>query len=268
MKIGVVGAGFVGGSVINGFNTEAVDLYIVDPAVNESNNIQSLVESFDPQITFVCVPTPKIEGHGDVDVSIVRQVLSDLYDRKYKGVVVIKSTITPDHLTQMKKDFAMRLVYNPEFLTEANAHSDFINPQMQVLGGKWKDCDIVEKVYVRYSKVKVVPTFKTDLISASLLKYTINSWLATKVSFFNELHDLHQTSGANSSWSQFTDMLTRDTRIGNTHMQVPGPDGEFGFGGHCFPKDTEALLHYAGTKSQKLKILETAVKLNQKHRSK
>jgi UDPglucose 6-dehydrogenase len=267
MKIGVIGAGFVGGSVINGFDTESVDLYIVDPVVSEHNNIQDLVGDFDPQITFVCVPTPETDN-GDVDVSIARQVVSDLWDRNYKGIVVMKSTITPDHLTKMKKDFGIRLVYNPEFLTEANAHNDFINPQMQVLGGKWKDCDIVEKAYVRYSKVKVVPTFKTDLISASLLKYTINSWLATKVSFFNELYDLHEASGANSSWSQFTDMLTRDSRIGNTHMQVPGPDGKFGFGGHCFPKDTAGILKYADSKNQKLKILETSVKLNQKHRSK
>ena len=132
MKIGVVGAGFVGGSVINGFDTEAVDLYIVDPVVSKSNSIQSLVEDFNPQITFVCVPTPETET-GDVDVSIARQVLSDLWDRNYKGIVVMKSTITPDHLTKMKKDFGIRLVYNPEFLTEANAHNDFINPQMQVL---------------------------------------------------------------------------------------------------------------------------------------
>ena len=134
----------------------------------------------------------------------------------------------------MKKDFVLKIVYNPEFLTEANSFEDFINPNMQVLGGKWKDCEVVEKAYVRHSSVKIVPTFKVDLITASLIKYTINSWLATKVTFFNELYSLHQASGTKVPWENFTEMLSQDGRIGDTHMSVPGTDGKFGFGGHCF----------------------------------
>ena len=186
--------------------------------------------------------------------------------RDYKGVVVVKSTIIPDYLQQFKKEFDLKIVYNPEFLTEANAHADFINPNMQVLGGKWKDCEVVEKAYLRHSSVKVVPTFKTDLTTASLLKYTINSYLATKVMFMNDIHKLHQAGTSQVSWEQFTDMLTRDPRIGDSHMQVPGPDGEFGFGGHCFPKDTEALLKYANDKSIKLNMLKKAVEINKKIR--
>ena len=86
---------------------------------------------------------------------------------------------------------------------------------MQILGGKWRDCEVVEKVYIRHSSVKTVPTFKTDLITASLLKYTINSWLATKVVFFNEVHKLFEATGSKFSWEQFTDMLTRDPRVGD-----------------------------------------------------
>ena len=265
LKLGIIGAGFVGGSVIEGFDTDTVDQFVVDPLFND-NTIDDLVK-YDPPLLFVCVPTPKGVGDtGDVDVSIVRQVCSDLYNRNYKGIVVIKSTITPKHLTKLKKDFGLNLVYNPEFLTEANAHQDFINPNMQVLGGSWKHCDKVEKAYSRHSKVKTVPTFKVDLITASMIKYTINSWLATKVTFFNELYDLHEASGSNSSWEQFTEILQTDPRMGKTHMKVPGPDGKFGFGGHCFPKDTEAFLHYADKMNSDLKLLKTAVKLNGKQR--
>ena len=160
LKLGIIGAGFVGGSVIAGFNKN-VEQFVVDTKHN-SNTVDDLI-AFEPSITFVCVPTAQQLTHDDCDVSIVRQVLSDLYDRQYKGIVVIKSTITPKHLTTMKKDFGVKIVYNPEFLTEANAHSDFINPNMQVLGGKWKDCDAVEKAYNRHSSVKVVPTYKVDL---------------------------------------------------------------------------------------------------------
>lgn len=266
LKLGVIGAGFVGGSVINGFDRN-VDKFVVDTAKNK-NTITDLIK-FDPSITFVCVPTPEaVGGSGDVDVSIVRQVLSDLYDRNYKGIVVIKSTITPKHLTKMKKDFPVKLVYNPEFLTEANAHEDFKNPHMQVLGGKWRDCELVEKAYVKHSSVKICPTFKTDLITASLLKYTINSFLATKVAFFNELYELFDNSQTHSTWDQFTDMLKCDPRIGNSHLKVPGPDGSFGFGGHCFPKDTQALLHYSKKQGCDLKILAEAVKDNDKKRKK
>ena len=262
MKLGIIGKGFVGSAVSNGFNDD-VEQIIIDPKIGP-NTIDDLVV-FDPIITFVCVPTPVSED-GSCDVSIARSVLQELNERQYKGVVVIKSTIVPDYLHEFKKAYALRIVYNPEFLTEANANQDFINPKMQVLGGRWKDCEVVEKAYLRNSKVKVVPTFKTDLTTASLLKYTINSYLATKVMFMNDIHKLHQAGSSMVSWDQFTDMLTRDPRMGDSHMQVPGPDGEFGFGGHCFPKDTEALLKYAHDKKIKLSKLKNAVENNKKVR--
>jgi UDPglucose 6-dehydrogenase len=114
--------------------------------------------------------------------------------------------------------------------------------------------------------VRIVPTFKVDLTTASLLKYTINSWLATKVVFFNELWKLHQSGSSSVPWEQFTDMLSRDSRMGHSHMKVPGPDGDFGFGGHCFPKDTEALLNYASGKNIKLSVLKKATETNNKFR--
>jgi UDPglucose 6-dehydrogenase len=261
-KIGIIGKGFVGGAVSNGFNKN-VEQIIVDP-IHSDTTLEQLIEQ-GPTLTFICVPTPPNED-GSINVDIVTDVLIELSMRDYKGVVVVKSTIIPDYLQQFKKEFDLKIVYNPEFLTEANAHADFINPNMQVLGGKWKDCEVVEKAYLRHSSVKVVPTFKTDLTTASLLKYTINSYLATKVMFMNDIHKLHQAGTSQVSWEQFTDMLTRDPRIGDSHMQVPGPDGEFGFGGHCFPKDTEALLKYANDKSIKLNMLKKAVEINKKIR--
>lgn len=262
-SIGIIGRGFVGSAVSNGFSN--IDQYVVDPRISEDNTIDKLVSEFDPPLTFICVPTPPLED-GSIDVSIVEDVLEQLDNACYKGIVVVKSTIIPDYLHVFKKSYKLKIVYNPEFLTEANSFSDFINPNMQVLGGKWKDCDNVEKAYNRYSDVRVVPTFKVDLSTASLIKYTINSWLATKVVFFNELQKLQQASSSMVSWEQFTDMLTRDPRIGNSHMKVPGPDGEYGFGGHCLPKDTEALINYAQSKNIKLSLLEKAVNKNRKLR--
>ena len=263
MKLGIIGKGFVGSAVANGFDNDVKQL-IVDPKYTD-HTIKDLVE-FSPPICFICVPTPIAED-GSCDTSIAKEVLSELHKRQYKGVCVIKSTIIPDYLHEFKREFDLKIVYNPEFLTEANADEDFKNPPFQVFGGKWRDCEVVEKAYLRHSSVRIVPTFKVDLTTASLLKYTINSWLATKVVFFNELWKLHQSGSSAVSWEQFTDMLSRDERIGKSHMKVPGPDGEFGFGGHCFPKDTEAFLNYAQSKNIKLSVLKRATETNIKFRN-
>lgn len=264
LRLGIVGNGFVGSAVSNGFdiNTEQ---FIVDPKFN-NNTIEELIE-YNPKLIFVCLPTPPQDSHYDVDVHIVDGALKELDSHNYKGVVVVKSTITPDHLTRFKKNYNLSIVYNPEFLTEANAFQDFLKPSMQILGGKWKDCENVEKAYVKHSSVKTVPVFKTDIITASLIKYTVNSWLATKVSFFNELNDLFNNSGTKVPWETFTEMLSQDKRIGETHMKVPGPDGELGFGGHCFPKDTKALLYYAKLKKTDLSVLKKAIDKNDKIRN-
>jgi UDPglucose 6-dehydrogenase len=262
-KLGIIGKGFVGSAVSNGFSK--AEQYIVDPKYFPDHSIKELVKDFNPSLIFVCLPTPP-NNDGSVNVDIVSTVLDQVNDLKYKGIVVVKSTIIPDYLHVFKKTYDLKIVYNPEFLTEANSFNDFINPNMQVLGGKWKDCDTVEKAYNRHSDVRIVPTFKVDLSTASLIKYTINSWLATKVVFFNELYNLQQASSSMVDWNQFTDMLKRDPRMGDSHMKVPGPDGKFGFGGHCFPKDTEALINYAQSKNIKLSLLEKAVSKNKKLR--
>ena len=260
LNLGIIGKGFVGSAVANGFNKDCEQI-IVDPKYTD-NTIEDVL---DCKLIFVCVPTPVAED-GSCDVSIAKDVLTELNRRQYKGVVVIKSTIIPDYLHEFKKTYDLKIVYNPEFLTEANADEDFKNPPFQVFGGKWRDCEVVEKAYLRYSSVRIVPTFKVDLTTASLLKYTINSWLATKVTFFNELKELHELGSSMVSWEQFTDMLSRDERIGNSHMQVPGPDGEPGFGGHCLPKDTEALINYHNKKNIKMSVLRKAVSSNKKIR--
>ena len=260
LNLGIIGKGFVGSAVANGFDKDCEQV-IVDPKYTDN----TLEDVLDCKLIFVCVPTP-VADDGSCDTTIANEVLAELHRLQYKGVVVIKSTIIPDYLHEFKKTYDLKIVYNPEFLTEANANEDFKNPPFQVFGGKWRDCEVVEKAYLRYSSVRIVPTFKVDLTTASLLKYTINSWLATKVVFFNELKELHELGSSMVSWEQFTDMLSRDERIGNSHMTVPGPDGEKGFGGHCFPKDTEALLNYANKKNIKMSVLRKAVQTNKKIR--
>ena len=89
----------------------------------------------------------------------------------------------------------IRIVYNPEFLTEKNYINDFVNPPMHVFGGINADTDAVEKLYKEHSDCRECPVYKTDLITASMVKYCINSFLATKVTFMNEMYDVLKAAG-------------------------------------------------------------------------
>ena len=267
--LGIVGCGFVGSAVASGFESnEDVRLMLVDPYKygNESCTIKDAAK--EAQMIFLCLPTPSVEGEYDVDVSVVDDVLSELEDQYYGGIVVIKSTFTPYYMNAfIDKYFDLRIVYNPEFLTERNAAHDFQNPFCQILGGDARDCQEVETLYRHYSCVKTVPTFHVDITTACLVKYALNSFYATKVTFMNEIYHLHRNSDAVSSWEDFTEILMTDPRMGNSHMSVPGPDGKFGFGGNCFPKDTKALLEYSeNVIGIALHLLRSAVEENEKVR--
>ena len=101
-----------------------------------------------------------------------------------------------------------------------------------------------------------------------MIKYSINSFLASKVIFFNQLKDLFDASGAGVDWENFINTLTMDNRIGNSHMDVPGHDGRLGFGGACFTKDTAALIKYSESIEQEFSLLKKVIEINNKIRSK
>jgi UDPglucose 6-dehydrogenase len=270
LKLGIIGRGFVGGAVSHGFNTKHVEQNIVDPAYSDLT-LEGLV-SANPEVVFICLPTPtrtksSAEGPvGSVNADLIKSTLRKLETMDYDGIVVIKSTVAPSVLEAFENTFTgLNIVYNPEFLTEAKAKDDFINPPFQILGGDFDMCTKVEQMYLKYSDVKPVPTFKMDIKAASFLKYTINSWLATKVVFFNELRELYAEYDMTTPWSEFIGVLAHEPRVGPSHMNVPGPDGQFGFGGNCFPKDTKAFVEESKNFSM-LQLLESAIKLNNEMR--
>ena len=259
MKLGIVGHGFVGSAVDQGF-TRDCKKFIVDPKRNR-NSIEDLIE-FDPEAIFVAVPTPQ-SATGEADVSILTDVLAQLNcGRNY--IVIIKSTVPAYRLTEFQNSYPeLRIVYNPEFLTEKGYIEDFRNPAMHVFGGERPNTDRVEVLYKNHSVCTECPVYHTDLVTASLVKYTINSFLATKVTFFNELYDVFVRAGA-KDFKQFTDIIATDPRIGTTHMRVPGNDGQRGYAGSCFPKDTAALAYYArAILDAPFTQLETSIAINE-----
>jgi len=265
MKLGIVGHGFVGSAINQGF-TKNVQKYIVDPNKFSGNTIQQLIK-FKPDAVFVSVPTPQLES-GECNTEILDSVLQEL-NQAIDLLVIIKSTVPAYKLQSIKEQcINLRIVYNPEFLTEKNYINDFKNPPMHVFGGAITDTEIVEQLYLEHSACKKCPVFHTDLVSASLVKYCINSFLATKVTFMNEMYDVLRAAGG-TEWNEFVKMINSDPRIGKTHMRVPGNDGVRGYAGSCFPKDTAALAWYAKEiLNTQFTQLETSIKINDTLRKK
>jgi len=256
MKVSIIGHGFVGKALDEGLNNK-VNKMIIDPIYN--NKISDL-ESFQPEFIFICVPTPMIKN-GDQDLEILKSVIEEINNLNFDSQVVLKSTVLPSHIEHIAT-LIPNIVYNPEFLTERHASKDFINAEFIILGGKNHNTDKTSNFYQNHTKCITSSYFKTDLIAASFIKYTINCFLASKVMFFNELHDLFCQSGTDETWENFIEAISLDKRMGSSHMQVPGPDGRFGFGGACFPKDSQALYKYSESKNSPLQILKKVIELN------
>ena len=256
MKIGIIGYGFVGKALEAGLNDD-VKVIKIDPKLN--TQIKDLV-NFEPNAIFICVPTPMNEDLSQ-DTSIIKNVLIDLKNLNLESLVVLKSTVLPDHIQEIENIFPS-FVYNPEFLREDHAIEDFISSKLIVLGGEKASSDLLANIYKHHSRCLCTDFVYTDPTAASLIKYTINSFLATKVTFFNELNALFNKSGTSESWDSFIDAISKDKRIGSSHMNVPGHDGRFGFGGACLPKDSNAFSIYAENKDNELNVLKTAISTN------
>ena len=152
------------------------------------------------------------------------------------------------------------LVHAPEFLTAANAEIDYRSGKFAIIGGAVSAYRNEAERIIKITQTSLNSVLHCSIQEAALAKYSINSFLATKVVFMNELALL--ANELDCDWETIRNAVTLDKRIGLSHMQVPGPDGDYGFGGMCFPKDTSALLKCAEEVDAKLSVLDTAVKTN------
>ena len=245
MNIGIIGQGFVGNAVYQKFkNFYEVLTYDLQRKLCNS----SLVEvHMNCDYIFVCLPTP-MSKDGSCHIGIVEEALEEL--NKYcklsgKGVTktaIIKSTIPPGTTEKWNNKFSnLTIVFNPEFLTEVNAVQDYENQSRIILGGPRKGTTPLKPIFSKvFPKAKII---KTNSTYAEMVKYTTNCFLAMKVSFANEMYEICQAVGAD--YDKVIEYAIEDERLGYSHWAVPGPDGDFGYGGHCFPKDVKALIHLA-----------------------
>ncbi len=256
--IGVVGQGYVGSAISTHFKSffEIItfDKYLISKS--SENSLKELSEKSD--IIFVCVPTP-MQKNGKCDISIVKQVINEINENTKNKIIVIKSTTPPGTTNTFKSIFTNNaIIFNPEFLTEANFLEDFKNQKKVILGGDAKYVDLIAKIYLKaFPEIKII---KSDSTEAEMVKYFVNCFLATKVSFANEMKYI--CDGLNLDYNQIMNIAISDNRLGVSHWEVPGPDGDLGFGGHCLPKDLNAILSHFET----LGLLEEVKRVNDKVR--
>jgi len=240
MKLGVIGKGFVGNAVISGMN-HAFEVFFYDrhikPIDSSIFSVAELVDAVDGPI-FVCVPTPMKED-GSCDTSIVESVIDEIDAVGKEQIVIIKSTIVPGTTERINnKSKHVKCVFNPEFLREANFLEDFAKQDRIIIGGPHDAVDVVKQMYQQ--AYPDVPTTKTSSTIAEMVKYVTNCFLATKVSFANEIYQICQKLGID--YDKVVEYSTKDKRLGTSHWAVPGPDSKCGFGLACFPKDLNALM--------------------------
>ena len=236
--LGIIGQGFVGTAVFEGlkehYNIETYD-------IAKDSTCKSLSELYEKsEVLFLCLPTP-MDSEGSCHLGIIEPVLEEL-NSMGKKIIIVKSTIPPGTTEKWNKEYKnLSIVFNPEFLTEANSIEDFKNQNRIIIGGPRPASTKVRRIFKKaFPRVAII---KTSSTIAEMVKYFTNSFLATKVSFANEMYQI--CNGLEIDYDKVIEYAQYDNRIGNSHLEVPGPDGDFGYGGHCFPKDVRALINVA-----------------------
>ena len=235
MRVGIVGGGFVGSATAL---LECKDIEVITYDINPSRCKPTGITIEDLKtcdFVFVCVPTPTYES-GECNLSIVEECIDNLKKHDVKNII-LRSTVPPGTSRRLDVSFM------PEFLTEANWKNDFYNCTQWVFGitnmeSKEQIIHLFETAKQNGS-IKISNCLFVSQDEAELIKYTRNNFLALKISFFNEIYSLCTQIGVN--FDHIKEGVCADGRIGSSHTSVPGPDGHFGFGGTCLPKDTSAL---------------------------
>jgi len=263
-NISIFGSGFVGGAVYHGlspfYNVKIYDKY--KPGYN------GLEETVDfSRYIFVCVPTPVNLDDNSQELCYIEDALKCIEDNaKDQKVIIIKSTVLPGTTRKLHEKSSHLYVFNPEFLTERNYIFDFINQGRIVLGGASSLSEELNEVEQLYRiKFQHTPVLKTTFEASELIKYACNCYFSMKISFMNELYDICLRKDI-----KFEDVkvgMLGDQRIANSHMEVPGFDGQRGFGGKCFPKDLKCFITWAKENNCDADMLEATDKVNERVRT-
>ena len=246
MKIGIAGYGFVGKAHENALK-DYYDIIVSDPDKKEYGDLRHA------DAIIICVSTPQ-HTTGSCDVSNVYEVI----EASPNVPILIKSTISIEGWETLIDAFPNKqLAFSPEFLRAATALEDFQNTKTILLGGS--NTGFWAELFVKaMGKINVDIATSKELI---LAKYALNSFLALKVAYFNQMYDL--CSELDVDYEQVRKYTTIDDRIGDSHTTITN---DRGFGGHCFPKDTTALATSSNRAGKPLTILQEAINYNNRIR--
>lgn len=264
-NIGVVGWGFVGQATGKGLAKNKINkIFVYDKERTSPLTLPQVVEK--SEFVFICVPTPMFSDYSGMSMEIVDEVVGQIAPlaEGTDKIVIVKSTVLPGTVAEyIKKYSKVNFAMNPEFLTQDNANYDFAHPYRTVIGISGKKVgERIKKLYrTIYSKDQ--PYYIMDATSAEVAKYMSNLTLASKVILANEFFALSKSVGAD--YDKARKVVEADPRIGS-HLKVPGPDGDFGFGGTCFPKDMIGILGMAKKLKIDVSVLEAVWKKNLKVR--
>ncbi len=258
MKIGIMGLGFVGTAMKNILESKH-ELWCYDPFKEGYDNPIILGHA---EIIFLCVGTPMNEDNT-VDMSQIEAAISTIIDLNINVPIFIKSTIPPGTCNRLSHDYGLKIGSNPELLRERCAVRDLWASDRIIMGGTREMLDILKKVYY--------PIFEDDVTyieltatEAEMVKHTTNAFLASQVGFANEIYNMCQKFGI--EYNNIKEAIYLDERLGR-HISVPGTDGKFGFGGHCLPKDLNALVNHSKESGYEPKLFEELLKFNEEIRN-
>lgn len=240
LKVGIIGVGMVGGTLKRyleekrGFlRGEALFLYDTDPKKGFDDDINNA------DVIFVSVPTPS-NHDGSANLSMLESVFKLISGNK---IVVIKSTVPPGTTEFFAERYPKhKVLFNPEFLTEAKAWENMLSPDRQLVGWSKNSRDVSGLVLGLLPTAPLTaPSDKLDITAteAEIIKYAANLFLTRKVTFANAICDLAEHHGAN--YKNIKVGIGSDPRIGHSHLDV-AYHGYRGYGGYCFTKDTNALI--------------------------
>ena len=212
---------------------------------------------------FIAVGTPTRRGDGHADLSYVYAAAEEIaHGLTGPAVVVVKSTVPVGTNREVQRRIAaanpaaeIEIASNPEFLREGAAIEDFMRPDRVVVGAETERAEQVMREIYRPLNIRETPMIITDLESAEMIKYAANAFLATKITFINEVADLCEATGADVQ--SVAKGIGLDGRIGGKFLHA-GP----GYGGSCFPKDTAALARTGQDFSRPMRIVETVISVN------
>lgn len=256
-NIGIIGLGFVGGAIKHSFEKYFNILsYDIDKKKSTESNIQSLIRQC--KYIFVTLPTP-MKKDGSCDLSNIENILKEIDVYTTDNIIIIKSSIPPGTTDLFANKYNnIKFVFSPEFLTEKNANNDFANQNRIILGGHPNNTEQVMHIFKKVCPMAHI--CETDFTTAEMVKFTINCFLAVKISIFNELYQICKK--LNINYNNMVALSLLDDRVGASHTEVPGWDGYFGFGGSCFPANINIMMTCAKELGIDTKILRASWEKN------